>query len=244
MANNPFFDYFTKRTQGGDTEVSDRLGAIEEKLGIAPVTELGSFFGVKQEEPTKGKGGSGLKSAIRELRRIGNFPVQKIQETEKITKKSADEFAALLASQVGRNERSAIEASDLYTDFGLAYNIPNTFKTAQQLGSLKAGLAPEGTVEKYRPVQEFTARALGIGLTEKDVKSTEEVARVLGKTSPEAFLQLLGQKMLSSPEYIRKNPLAFTANLPYEGRYGVGYQKDGTFTGTYRFNPGSTVNYS
>jgi hypothetical protein len=51
--------------------------------------------------------------------------------------------------------------------------------------------------------------------------------------------------MLSSPEYVRKTPLAFAANLPYGGKYGVGYQTpDGTFTGTYRFKPPSTVNYS
>lgn len=245
MAGNSPFDYLNKRTSGDTTEVSDRLGAIEEKLGIAPVTALGSFFGGGQPKPTGKKDRTGYKAAIKDIKKIGALPVKEIQETEKVTKESAADYAQFLAGQIGRGERSAIEASDLYADFGLAYNIPDAFKTAEQLGSLKAGLAPEGTVEKYRPFQEFAARSLGIGLSEEDIKSTEAAARALGKTSPEAFSQFLGQKMLSSPEYIRKNPLAFAANLPGGGKYGVGYQTPGgTFTGTYRFKPGSTVNYS
>lgn len=246
MAGNSPFSYLNKRTSGDTEEVSERLGAIEEKLGIAPVTALGSFFGGEQAKPTEKKGGStGFKSALKRLTKIGNIPVNQIQKTEEVTKESAGDYAKFLAGQVSRGERSPIEASDLFADFGLAYRIPDAFKTAEQLGSLKAGLAPEGTVEKYRPFQEFAARSLGIGLTEEDVKSTEAAARALGKTSPEAFSQFLGQKMLSSPEYIRKNPLAFAANLPYGGQYGVGYQTPGgTFTGTYRFKPQSTVDYS
>lgn len=246
MAGNSPFEYLNKRTSGDTTEVSDRLGAIEEKLGIAPVTALGSFFGGGgKTEPTKKKDGSGYRAAIRDIKRIGALPVKEIKETEEVTKESASDYAQFLAGQVSRGEKSPVEASDIYADFGLAYNIPDAFKTAEQLGTLKAGLAPEGTVEKYRPFQEFAARSLGIGLTEEDIKSTEAAARALGKTSPEAFSQFLGQKMLSSPEYVRKNPLAFAANLPYGGKYGVGYQTPGgTFTGTYRFNPGSTVNYN
>ena len=245
MAGNNPFDYYTKRTSDEDTGMSDRLGAIEEKLGIAPQTALGSFFGGGNAEPTKKKGGSGYRPAIRDIKKIGSLPVKKITKSEESIKNRADDYAELLAGQVSRGERSAIEASDMFADFGLAYRIPNAFETATQLGSLKAGLAPEGTVEKYRPFQEFAARSLGIGLTEEDVKSTEAAARALGKTSPEAFSQFLGQKMLSSPEYIRKNPLAFAANLPYGGQYGVGYQTPGgTFTGTYRFKPQSTVDYS
>lgn len=245
MAGNSPFEYLNKRTSGDTTEVSDRLGAIEEKLGIAPVTALGSFFGGGKTEPTKKKDATGYKAAIRDIKKIGVLPVKEIQKTEEVTKESASDYAQFLAGQVSRGEKSPVEASDIYADFGLAYNIPDAFKTAEQLGTLKAGLAPEGTVEKYRPFQEFAARSLGIGLTEEDIKSTEAAARALGKTSPEAFSQFLGQKMLSSPDYIRKNPLAFAANLPYGGKYGVGYQTPGgTFTGTYRFNPGSTVNYN
>jgi len=245
MAGNSPFEYLTKRTSGDTEDVSDRLGAIEEKLGIAPVTALGSFFGGDQPKPTEKKKGSGFKAAIRDVKKIGAIPVKAIEKSEEATKKSAADYAQFLAGQVSRGERSPIEASDEFANFGLAYRIPDAFKIAEQLGSLKAGLAPEGTVEKYRPFQEFAARSLGIGLTEEDIKSTEAAARALGKTSPEAFSQFLGQKMLSSPEYVRKNPLAFAANLPGGGKYGVGYQTpDGTFTGTYRFKPGSTVNYN
>jgi hypothetical protein len=236
------FDYFTKRTTGDSSDLSDRLGAIEQKLGVAPTSALGSFFGGGEAKETKKKGGGGL---TQKLRKIGDIPIKNIRETERVTEESAQDYAQFLAGQVSRGERSPIEASDLYADFGLAYNIPDAFKTATQLGSQTAGLAPEGTVEKYRPFQEFAARSLGIGLSEQDIKSTAEAARALGKTSPEAFTQFLGQKMLSSPEYVRKTPLAFAANLPYGGKYGVGYQTpDGTFTGTYRFKPPSTVNYS
>jgi hypothetical protein len=236
------FDYFTKRTTGDSSELSDRLGALEEKLGVAPTSALGSFFGGGEAKQPKKKGGGGLP---KKLRKIGDIPIKNIRETERVTEESAQDYADFLAGQVSRGERSPIEASDMYADFGLAYNIPDAFKTATQLGSQAAGLAPEGTVEKYRPFQEFAARSLGIGLSEQDIKSTEEAARALGKTSPEAFTQFLGQKMLSSPEYVRKTPLAFAANLPYGGKYGVGYQTpDGTFTGTYRFKPPSTVNYS
>jgi hypothetical protein len=239
------FDYYTKRTTGDSSELSDRLGAIEEKLGVAPTTALGSFFDSGTAEKTDKKGGGASSGLARKLRNIGNIPIKDIRETERVTDKSAADYAQFLAGQVSRGERSPIEASDMYADFGLAYNIPDAFKTATQLGSQQAGQAPEGTVEKYRPFQEFAARSLGIGLSEQDIKSTEEAARALGKTSPEAFTQFLGQKMLSSPEYVRKTPLAFAANLPYGGKYGVGYQTpDGTFTGTYRFKPPSTVNYS
>lgn len=245
MAGNSYFDYLNRRTSGSTEELSDRLSATEEKFGLAPVTALGSFFGGGEPKPTEKKKGSGFKAAIRDIKRIGALPVKEIEKTEQITKESAADYAQFLAGQVARNEKTPIEVSDEYVNFGLAYNIPDVFKTAEQLGTLKAGLAPEGTVEKYRPFQEFAARSLGIGLTEEDIKSTEAAARALGKTSPEAFSQLLGQKMLSSPEYVRKNPLAFAANLPYGGKYGVGYQTPGgTFTGTYRFNPGSTVNYN
>ena len=238
------FDYYTKRTTGDTSELSDRLGAIEQKLGVAPTSALGSFFGTDEAQKPD-KGGDSYRSLMKRLKNIGNFPIKNIRQSENVTEESAQDYADFLSGQVSRGERSPIEASDMYADFGLAYNIPDAFKTATQLGSQAAGLAPEGAVEKYRPFQEFAARSLGIGLSAEDIKSTEEAARALGKTSPEAFTQFLGQKMLSSPEYVRKTPLAFAANLPYGGKYGVGYQTpDGTFTGTYRFKPPSTVNYS
>ena len=71
MAGNSPFDYLNKRTSGDTTEVSDRLGAIEEKLGIAPVTALGSFFGGGQPKPTGKKDRTGYKAAIKDIKKIG-----------------------------------------------------------------------------------------------------------------------------------------------------------------------------
>lgn len=239
------FGYLSGRySSGSDSEVSDRLSAIEGALGIqkAPTSPLEALFGGGASLPEKKKGTA---LGTKKLTKLGSIPIQQIKKTEADIIESAPDYAQFLAGQVTRGERSPVEASDLFADFGLSYGIPGAFKTAEELGSMAMGQAPEGAVERYRPFQEFAAKQLGIGLTEEDIKSTEAAARALGKTTPEAFSQFLGQKMLSSPEYIRKTPLAFTANLPFGGRYGVGYQTpEGTFTGTYRFKPTSTVNYS
>jgi hypothetical protein len=251
-ANNAFFDYLNKG-KAGDSDVSARLGNIEKALGITtdeaanPAT---SFFGTSQTKTTEGtekkSGGSyGFRSALKQLKALGKYPVTEIKESENLITESAPDYAQYLAGQIGRGQKSPEEAADLFSAFSAAYNVPGGFKTAEGLGSMSMGQAPAGTVERYRPYQEFAAKALGLNLSEEDVKSTEAVARALNKTTPEAFSQLLGQKMLSSPEYIRKTPLAFAANLPYGGKYGVGYQTpEGTFTGTYRFKPPSTVDYS
>jgi hypothetical protein len=241
MAGTNFFEYASSK-RSGDDEISDRLGAIETALGIQAQSPLQSYLGGGVTKEKKGKGG-GL--GTNKLFKIGNIPIKQIQRTEKDLTQSAPDYAEFLAGQVSRGERSPIEASDLYADFGLAYGIPDAFKTASTLGSMAMGAAPEGVVERYRPFQQFAAQQLGINLSEQDIKSTEAAARALGKTSPEAFSQFLGQKMLTSPEYIRKTPLAFAANLPFGGQYGVGYsQPNGTQTGTYRFKPPSTVDYS
>jgi hypothetical protein len=240
MAGNNFFDYLNQKSSE-DSEVSDRLGAIEKALGI---TEASPFSGAMGSQPTKEKKKEGGLGTGR-LNKIGNIPIKQIQKTEAEIRNNAPDYAKFLAEQIGRGERSPIEASDLYADFGLAYGIPDAFKTASTLGSMTMGAAPTGAVERYRPFQQFAAKQLGINLSEEDIKSTEAAARALGKTSPEAFSQFLGQSMLTSPEYIRKTPLAFAANLPYGGQYGVGYSlPDGTQTGTFRFKPPSTVNYS
>lgn len=241
------FGYLSSRYSGGaDSEISDRLSAIEGALGIKSATStspLEGLFGGGTSVSTEKKKGGAL--GTKKLMRIGNIPIQQIQKTEKNITASAPDYAQFLAGQVTRGERSPIEASDLFADFGLSYGIPDAFKTAAELGSMPIGQAPAGAVERYRPFQEFAAKQLGIGLTAEDIKSTEAAARALGKTTPEAFSQFLGQKMLSSPEYIRKTPLAFTANLPFGGQYGVGYQTpEGTFTGTYRFKPPTTVDYA
>lgn len=245
MGNDARFNYISNR-QGStlDPELSDRLGAIEQSLGIAPKTALGSFFDQGKKEPTKKSGGVGA-GLVPYLKNIGKGAVKDIRQSDSSIAKQAPEYAQFLAGQVSRGERSPLEASDLFADFAFAYDVPGAFQTASELGRLQMGKAPKGVVERYRPFQAFAAKALGIGLSEEDVKLTEKTARALGKTSPEAFSQLLGQQMLSSPEYIRKTPLAFAANLPYGGKYGVGYQTpEGTFTGTYRFKPPTTVDYS
>lgn len=245
VPNNSYFGYLSGRQgTGTDEDLSGRLGAIEEKLGIAPTTALGSFFNQGEKEPTKKSGGIGA-GLVPYLKNIGKTAVKDIRQSDSGIAKQAPEYAQFLAGQVSRGERSPLEASDLFADFALAYDVPGAFQTASELGRLQMGKAPKGSIERYRPFQAFAAQALGIGLSEEDVKLTEQTARALGKTSPEAFSQLLGQRMLSSPEYIRKTPLAFAANLPYGGKYGVGYQTpEGTFTGTYRFKPPTAVDYS
>ena len=239
------FDYYTKRTTGDTSELSDRLGALEQKFGVAPTSALGSFFGSGTAEKTDNKGGGASSGLARKLRNIGNIPIKDIRKTERVTEESAQDYADFLSGQVSRGERSPIEASDMYADFGLAYNIPDAFKTATQLGSQVAGTAPASAVDKFLPFQEYAARKLGVSRSAEDMTAFANAARAANKTSPEAFLNLLQADLMSSPEYIRKTPLAFAANLPYGGKYGVGYQTpDGTFTGTYRFKPPSTVNYS
>lgn len=246
MAGTNFFEYLNKGNTPDSVDLSSRLGNIEKALGISndqntPLTGTQSKTTADQKQGTS----YGFKSALKRLTELGKYPVQEIKSSENLITESAPDYAQYLAGQIGRGQKSPEEAADLFSSFSAAYNVPGGFKTASELGSMSMGQAPTGTVERYRPFQEFAAKALGIGLTAEDVKSTEEAARALGKTTPEEFSQFLGQKMLSSPEYIRKTPLAFAANLPYGGKYGVGYQTpEGSFTGTYRFKPPSTVNYS
>lgn len=232
MAGNNYFDYLNQTNDAMDREQAVNARAAAERFSNLPGTRS-----VTEENENKG-------AFARRLGKLSRYGEKQIKLSDKQIRQNAADYAKFLAGQVSRGERSPIEASDLYADFGLAYNVPGAFSTAEQLGSMAGGLAPEGTVEKFRPFQTFAAKQLGVTLTEDDIRETEEAARVLGKTSPELFSQFLGAKLLSSPEYIRKNPLAFAANLPYNGRYGVGYQSGGSFTGTYRFKPPSTVDYS
>lgn len=245
-SNDSFFSYLKGSNERTD---SDRLASIEQALGIGPtgkpITGTGATgLGVTQSKSGKEKG-AGLGGLLKKLRGLGNLPVKEIKQDERSFEKTAPDYASYLASQVGRGEKSPEEAADLFANFGIAYDVPDAFKTAEKLGTLTQGQASPGAVERYRPFQQFAANQLGIGLSEQDIKSTEAAALALGKTTPEAFSEFLGAKMLSSPEYIRKTPLAMTANLPFGGKYGIGYQTpQGTFTGTYRFKPPSTVDYS
>lgn len=237
MEGKNYFDYLNAKKAAEDFQGSSR-GFAE----AANPTEnrFSNLPGVRSVMDGEKKGGFS-----RRLKKISDIGIKGIQRSDAEITQNAADYARFLAGQVGRGQRSPLEASDIYADFGLAYGIPDTFKTAEQLGSLSTGLAPEGTVERFRPFQTFAAKQLGVTLDEQQIKETEAAARALGKTSPEQFAQFLEAKLLTSPEYIRKNPLAFTANLPFGGRYGVGYQTaDGGFTGTYRFKPPTTVDYS
>lgn len=231
-ADNNYFSYMANRTQ----PAADPFGIA----GPTPETKTEKAPGIFSPDYGKEKKGS----FGRKLRKIADIGIKGTQKFDTEITRNAQEYAQFLAGQVGRGERSPIEASDLYADFGLAYGVPGAFKTAAQLGSMAQGTAPTGTVERMRDFQEWAAKSLGISWGAEDVKGVEAAALAMNKTSPEAFARLLGQSMLNSPEYIKKNPLAFSANLPFQGYYGVGYQAPGGgFTGTYRFKPPTTVSY-
>jgi hypothetical protein len=234
MEGKGFFDYLNAKQAAENFQNQQGTG------GPTGDTRFSNLPGVRSVMDENKKGGFS-----RRLKKISDFGIKGIQKSDAEITQSAADYARFLEGQVRRDQRSALEASDIYADFGLAYGIPDTFKTAERLASLSTGLAPEGTVEKFRPFQVFAAKQLGVDLTEQEIKETEAAARSLGKNTPELFAQFLEAKLTTSPDFIRKNPLAFSANLPAGGRYGVGYQTaDGTFTGTYRFKPPSTVDYS
>lgn len=261
MAGNNYFDYINRGSGSKDLESS--LSRIEQALGISPAgrglysegsrqqqagsaTNPFSSSGTKTAATSdKKKKGTGLNAMVRRLRQLGVGATQEIQKSEEDIKRDADEYAQYLAGQVRRGEKSPGEASDLFSDYSISYQIPGGFKTSEQLASLSQGMAPSGATDRYDPFIGLAAKNLGINFSPEQAKGVKEAARALGKTTPEAFSQFLGATMMSSPEYIRKTPLAFAANLPYGGEYGVGYQTPkGTFTGTYRFKPPTTVNWS
>jgi hypothetical protein len=234
MEGKGFFDYLNAKQAAENFQNQQGTG------GPTGDTRFSNLPGVRSVMDENKKGGFS-----RRLKKISDLGIKGIQKSDAQITENAADYARFLAGQVGRGQRSPLEASDIYADFGIAYGIPDAFKTAEQLAGLSTGLAPEGTVERFRPFQTFAAKQLGVDLTEQDIKETEEAARALGKTSPELFSQFLEAKLTTSPDFIRKNPLAFSANLPFGGQYGVGYQTaDGSFTGTYRFKPPSTVDYS
>lgn len=247
MEENNFFSYLNAKKAAQNFQDKNPLSEIalrdpqpnQDKFD--PGARFSNLPGVRSLTQDREKKGS----FPRRLKKISDIGIKGIQRSQAEITQNAADYARFLAGQVGRGQRSPLEASDIYADFGLAYGIPDAFKTAEQLAGLSTGLAPEGTVEQFRPIQTLAAKQLGVDLTEQQIKETEVAARVLGKTSPETFSQFLEARLLTSPDYIRKNPLAFTANLPFGGRYGVGYQTaDGGFTGTYRFKPPSSVDYS
>jgi hypothetical protein len=237
---NDYFNYAKAKTYANKYQGSDPFGISGPEPTQATDTPL--TFASNQDTQKKVGGGGSFEKY---LKKIGNLGIKNVQRRDKTIAEGAQDYADFLAGQISRGERTPLEASDMYADFGLAYNVPGAFKTASTLGSMVKGSAPTGTVEQMRPFQEFAAKSLGIDWSPEDMKGAEAAAIAMGKTGPEEFSRLLGQSMLNSPDYIRKNPLAFASNLPFGGYYGVGYQKpEGGFTGSYRFKPPSTVDYS
>lgn len=240
------------------------MAAIEQRLGTPgtsistaaaenkedkrlPLSEVGRSLNDAFGYPTERvkTGGTSIGRLTKLLGEYGIRAQEDLAAKEANIRESAPDYAQYLSTAVQRGQKSAAEAQDLFANFAQQYGVKGGYQTASQLGGLTMGTADESAVARYRPFQELAAKTLGISLSEEDIKGTEAAARALGKTSPEAFSEFLGKRMTASPEYIRKTPLAFTANLPFEGKYGVGYQTpEGTFTGTYRFKPPTTVNYS
>lgn len=237
MAGTNFFDYLNAKQSAQSWQDQNPSGSSNVSDSIDNTDAITSPFATKAA--AKKKGGFG-----RRLKKLGDIGIKGIKVSDERIKQTAIDYANYLQGQVSRGEKSRQEAGDIFANFGIAYGIPDTFKIAEQLSSMSQGIAPSSDVEKFRPYQTFAAKQLGIGLTEEDIKGTEAAAQALGYTTPELFSKFLGAKMLTSSEYIRKNPQAFTANLPFGGEYGVPYQSGGTFTGTYRFKPPSTAGYS
>lgn len=261
-ARDSFFNYLPGSNRSApDISDEDLMAAIEARLGTplgATTTEDGEKKGTSLSEvgrPIKDEfgfptervktAGSSVGKLSKLLSEYGIRAQEDISKLEEYEKKSAPEYAKYLASLSDLNQLTPTEASQQFLNFASKYGIEGGYKTAAELAARPKGVAPTSAVERFRPYQQMAAKTLGISLSEEDIKGTEAAALALNKTTPEAFADLLGKRMLASPEYIRKTPLAFTANLPFGGKYGVGYQTpEGTFTGTYRFKPPTTVNYS
>lgn len=261
-ARDSFFTYLPRSNRNAPSiSDEDLMAAIEARLGTplgSTTKEGGEKKGISLGEigrpvkdpfgyPTERARppGTSIGKLTKLLSEYGIRAQEDIAAKEANIRESAPEYAQYLSTAVQRGQKSAAEAQDLFANFAQQYGVKGGYQTASQLGGLTMGTADESAVARYRPFQELAAKTLGIGLSEEDIKDTEAAARALGKTTPEAFSEFLGKRMTASPEYIRKTPLAFTANLPFEGKYGVGYQTpEGTFTGTYRFKPPTTVNYS
>lgn len=261
-ARDSFFNYLPGSNRSApDISDEDLMAAIEARLGTplgATTTEDGEKKGTPLSDvgrpirdefgyPTERAktGGTQIGKLTKILSEYGIRAQEDISKLEKYGKESASDYSNYLAGLSDANQLTPLEASQQFANYASKFGIEGGYKTAAELAARPKGVAPASAVERYRPFQELAAKTLGISLSEEDIKGTEAAARALGKTSPEAFSEFLGKRMTASPEYIRKTPLAFTANLPFEGKYGVGYQTpEGTFTGTYRFKPPTTVNYS
>jgi hypothetical protein len=194
-------------------------------------------------------GGTSTNKQVQRLTEVGLSSLFNVRKGEENILSQAGDYAQYLTDQIGAGRLSPQEASSRFEDFGLAYKLPETFKIAGQIAGTTRGVTPTSTVESYRPFTQFAAQQLGLGqLSEGQLKGYEQAAQAIGKAAtPEAFSEFLGTALMSSPEYIRSNPLAFMSNLPYGGKYGIPYRTaGGAMTGTFRFDrsaPASALNY-
>lgn len=243
-----------------DKDVESSLGRIENALGIFGSNSNPRASGVggieqiltstifrnrDKDKPKTSPQEKAFSKLLNQLQGYGTGAMSEISRSEADIKRDSNQYLKYLEGQVERGEKSAGEASDLFADYAISYRIPRGFEKAASLAKLRTGLAPKATVARYKPFVELASKNLGLDYSTGRTNDITEAARALGKTSPEAFSQFLGATLMSSPEFIRKNPIAFAENLPEGGRYGVGYQTpEGTFTGTYRFKPPTSVNWS
>ena len=157
MAGNSPFDYLNKRTSGDTTEVSDRLGAIEEKLGIAPVTALGSFFGGGQPKPTGKKDRTGYKAAIKDIKKIPDCSV----------KQAYRRLSSILKAFNEQQTKALIQYALLYPPRVRAL----VGAILEQIGSDHKGLAK--LKDSLNPLSTFT---LGLSEEELPIKSKWYIA--------------------------------------------------------------------
>ena len=250
MADSTFFNTYLSSLPKVNQQKAARSGRLYPSLdpsqplpgklrnALPTVTEkaLGEFGFETGEYAT---GSPTYVNLLKRAVETGVGSIEKIKGGEDYLTKEAPGRASYLASQVRSGKLSAEEAASQFEAFGNAYQIPGTYETTTQLSELQRGKGPSG--EQFRPFTQAASQLLGLGkLSPEQMKGYEEAAQAMGKTgSSEAFSQFLGQALMASPDYIRKTPLAFTANLPFEGKYGIPYQKDGAVTGTFRFRPPS-----
>ena len=239
MSKSSFFDAFLSSADL-DSSPNNSYGRFQTKpKQNKPATSEPVYdnYGFPTGEFAVGK--VDYKNLLQRAAEVGVGGINKSKTSVDFLKSEAPGRADYLASQVRSGKLSPEEAATEFESFGSTYQVPGTYATSKQLSELKKGEGPSGA--QYRPFSQTAAQLLGLGqLNPQQLEGYEKAAQAMGKTgSPEAFSQFLGQALMASPDYIRKNPLAFTANLPFGGKYGVPYQVGGVSTGTFRFKPQS-----
>jgi hypothetical protein len=250
MAKSSFFDAFLSSVPTGNQQIEKGAQIYPSALdpnkpltkkqskSLPTVTERAlDQFGFPTGEYATGR--PTYSDLLKRSVEVGVGGIEKTKAGEEFFRSEAPGRAEYLTEQVRGGRLSPQEAASQFEAFGSAYQVPGTFKTAAELSKLSPGQAP--SAERYRPFTQTASQLLGLGqLSPTQLKGYEQAAQAMGKTgSAEAFSQFLGQALMTSPDYLRKNPLAFTANLPFGGKYGVPHQVGGSVTGTYRFRPPS-----